>query len=540
MHSSEDHYNKYFLATQGAERFPPDAEVTSSILDAIEKEEISAAGFERIMGNALGTASTGRWGPDGQPDDTMPRCDADASTGYPADWPAPSGQFRLLRPHARGGLGEVYLAYDQRLHRVVALKQTRGHDADGPHGRARLYREAAITGNLEHPGIVPVYQLGQHGDGRPYYCMRFVQGVSLRTEIERFHSETSARDPGSRTLDLRRLLVRFVAVCNTIAYAHSRSVLHRDIKPHNIVLGPYGETLIVDWGLAKTIGSREEESVPDDLALRPPSASASEVTLEGQIAGTPGYMSPEQARGLTDQIGPASDIYNLGATLYTLLTGRGPFERGGDIRTVLQKVIIGQFPAPRAVRPGIPRSLEAICLKAMARQPEDRYAAARELAEDLERWLADEPVLAYREPPSTRLARWCRRHRPMMTGAVIATMLTLAGSLVLHARSGKHDPASVLLKAANHDLKAANTDLLGKLARSRDDLGLLNRQLGRLTNASENYRQASSTWKLLARQHPGVREFQVRLAASEKHLKSLMGWRATGKSDEAKPGRQKE
>src|SRR5262249_16684515 len=205
----------------------------------------------------------------------------------------------------------------------VALKVIRPELADHPTNRTRFRIEAEITGALEHPGIVPVYQLGRHADGRPYYCMRFIQGDSLRKEIERFHSENSGRDPGKQALGRRRLLGRFVAVCNTIAYAHSRGVLHRDIKPDNIVLGPYGETLVVDWGLAKLIGPPPEADGTDDSALRPLSASVSEDTVQGTVVGTPAYMSPEQASGLNDLIGPASDIYNLGATLFTLLTGRG-------------------------------------------------------------------------------------------------------------------------------------------------------------------------------------------------------------------------
>jgi serine/threonine protein kinase len=532
------HNNADCGAGHHAKPISPENDVSSSVLDAVGEEEISEAGFGQILGNTLGTEPTGRWGPDGGLDrwgpdgglgDTQPRDLTGDSTSLTEEYPASSGQFRVLRPHARGGLGEVYVAYDQELHRKVALKEIRPEHADYPQNRARFQMEAEITGNLEHPGIVPVYQLGRHADGRPYYCMRFIQGISLRKEIERFYSESPGRDPGARALELRRLLGRFVAVCDTIAYAHSRAVLHRDIKPDNIVLGPYGETLVVDWGLAKPIGSPPEAGVPDDAVLRPPSARASGDTLHGVVVGTPTYMSPEQARGHVDEIGPASDIYSLGTTLYTLLTGKGPFDHGPDIRTLLQKVMEGRFATPRTIRPGIPRAMEAICLKAMARRPEDRYASARELAEDLERWLADEPVLAYREPPFTRLLRWGRRHRSMMTGAVIATMVTLAGSLVLQARIGRQDQTALLLKTANQDLKTTNRDLWIKLARSEDDRGSLNRQLGRHTDALDNYREASVIWRMLALQYPDVREYQVRLAATVEHLKALMDRGATEK-----------
>jgi serine/threonine protein kinase len=513
-----------------AEHFSPAPEVGSSVLDAVEEMDISEDGFGRILGNTLGEVPTevptGRWGPDVGPDDTLPRDLPGDSTGLTEKYPASSGQYRVLRLHAQGGLGEVYLAYDKELHRNVALKEIRREHGAHPQNYARFRMEAEITGNLEHPGIVPVYQLGRHDDGRPYYCMRFIRGDSLGTAIERFHSKGPGRDPGERALELRRLLGRFVAVCETIAYAHSRGVMHRDIKPSNIMLGPYGETLVLDWGLAKLIGSPPEAGTPDDAILRPPSASLSADTLDGELVGTPAYMSPEQASGDSDEIGPASDIYNLGATLYTLLTGKGPFDHR---RGMFQRVAEGRFATPRAIRPGIPRALEAICLKAMALRPEDRYASARELADDLERWLADEPVLAYRESPFTRLARWGRRHRSMMIGAVIATMVTLSGSLVLQARIGRQDQTALLLQAAIQDLKTTNGDLWSKLARSEDDCGSLNRQLGRETDASDHYRRASVIWRMLALEHPDVREYRARLAATEEHLKALMNRGATEK-----------
>ena len=164
-------------------------------------------------------------------------------------------RFRILRPHARGGLGEVFVAQDEELHREVALKEIQERHADHPESRARFLLEAEITGGLEHPGIVPVYGLGQYADGRPFYAMRFIKGDSLKDAIERFHKEDARRRAASeRSLELRKLLGRFVDVCDAIAYAHSRGVLHRDLKPGNVMLGKYGETLVVDWGLAKPVG----------------------------------------------------------------------------------------------------------------------------------------------------------------------------------------------------------------------------------------------------------------------------------------------
>src|SRR5262249_51329939 len=167
-------------------------------------------------------------------------------------------RFRVLRPHARGGLGSVSVAMDEELHREVALKQILDTHADNPVSRARFLLEAEITGGLEHPGIVPVYGLGTDPDRRPYYAMRFIKGETLKEVIDRFHADASLKkDPGAHSLGLRQLLRRFTDLCNAIDYAHSRGVLHRDIKPANVIVGRHGETLVVDWGLAQVIGQGE-------------------------------------------------------------------------------------------------------------------------------------------------------------------------------------------------------------------------------------------------------------------------------------------
>ena len=174
-------------------------------------------------------------------------------------------RFRIVRPHATGGLGQVSVALDQELKREVALKEIQARHADSEDSRARFVQEAEITGALEHPGIVPVYGLGQYTDGRPFYAMRFVRGDSLKEAIDRFHTvDKPGRDATERSFELRKLLGRFIDVCNAIEYAHSRGVLHRDLKPGNVMLGKFGETLVVDWGLAKPVGKRETLSEPDD------------------------------------------------------------------------------------------------------------------------------------------------------------------------------------------------------------------------------------------------------------------------------------
>jgi serine/threonine-protein kinase len=343
---------------------------------------------------------------------------------------AAGSRYRILRPHAKGGLGEVFVAEDVELHREVALKEIQEQHADNPHSRGRFVLEAEITGGLEHPGIVPVYGLGLYDDGRPYYAMRFIKGDNLQETIRRFHAaEKPGRDPGERSLALRGLLRRFLDSCNAMAYAHSRGVLHRDVKPGNIMLGKYGETLVVDWGLAKSVGRPAADREASEATLRPSSGSGTVATEMGAALGTPAYMSPEQAACRLDLLGPASDIYSLGATLYVLLAGKLPFQEP-VLELLLAHVQRGEFPPPRHWKPAIPRPLEAICLKAMALEPEKRYATALDLAADVEHWLADEPVTAYRDPLLARLGRWGRRHKPLLAGAA-ALLLTAVVALAI-------------------------------------------------------------------------------------------------------------
>ncbi len=342
----------------------------------------------------------------------------------------PTQRFRIIRAFSRGGLGQVSLAHDQELNRDVALKEILPKHADHAEARQRFLMEAEITGSLEHPGVVPVYGLGQYADGRPFYAMRFIRGDDLHQAIDEFHGAPKAPD---RDLRFHQLLGRFVDVCNAIEYAHNRCVLHRDLKPGNIMLGKYGETLVVDWGLAKAIGPEAGPPNAAEQPVRPVSAEDSTATQLGRVVGTPQYMSPEQAMGRIDLLGPATDIYSLGATLYQLLTGVAPFAYAAS-DSLLSDVQMGLFQPPRSMRGDVPKALNAICLKAMARKPEDRYASARELADDVERYLADEPVKAYAEPPLARLWRWMKRHRAAVLGSaavLTVTAVALAVGVVL-------------------------------------------------------------------------------------------------------------
>jgi eukaryotic-like serine/threonine-protein kinase len=352
----------------------------------------------------------------------------------PASAQSTALRYRVLWAHAKGGLGEVYLAEDTELHRRVALKEIQSKHAKNPVSRDRFVAEAEITGKLEHPGVVPVYGLGTYHDGRPFYTMRFIKGEDLATAIRRFHSGSS---PSFTGLEFRWLLRKFIDVCNTVAYAHSRGVLHRDLKPGNIMIGPFGETLVMDWGVAKLIGQSDGADIvraaplsySAECPIRPQTPRGS-VTLTGQTVGTPTYMSPEQAAGNLDALGPASDVYSLGATLYVLLTGQAPFQ--GVVKDVLQKVQEGRIEPPRQVKPRVPKALDATCRRAMALEPSKRYQSALRLAADIDRWLADEPISAWRDPWPDRARRWVRRHQPLVAGwaAAVAVALVALGLAV--------------------------------------------------------------------------------------------------------------
>ncbi len=221
-----------------------------------------------------------------------------------------------------------------------------------------------------------------------------------------------------------------------------------------MIVGKYGETLVVDWGLAKSVSRADPGSAPDERTLVPSSSSSLAETLPGSALGTPAYMSPEQAAGELDRLGPRSDVYRLGATLYCLLTGRPPF-LGDDAGMILRQVQRGEFPSPRALDPALDRALEAVCLKAMPPRPEDRYASPRALAEDVERWTADEPVAAWREPLGRRACRWAWRNRTPVTAAAVAVVVAAAGLLAV----------SVVQVEANRRLVGANSRLETALAR---------------------------------------------------------------------------
>jgi serine/threonine-protein kinase len=466
----------------------------------------------------------------------------------------------------------------------VALKEIQDRHADNPDSRARFILEAKITGGLEHPGVVPVYGLGEYPDGRPFYAMRFIRGVSLRDAIDRFHqADPVRRDPGERTMGLRELLGRFIDVCNAMAYAHSRGVLHRDLKPGNVMLGKYGETLVVDWGLAKAAGVADDTATEE--APIQPAPSDTVATVAGSAIGTPQFMSPEQAAGRADLLCTRSDVYSLGATLHVLLTGKLPFP-DTDVGQVLQKVQRGDFLRPRQLRRDVPLALEAICLKAMALKPQDRYGSAKAMADDVEHWLADEPVSVHKEGALSRLARWSRRHRPLVAGAaalLITTVVALACSTLLISREqartmkqrqqadknfktalgavndmltevgqeqlanepGMEKKRRALLARArsyyqqflDEEEHSADPGLRKETAQANERLADISRLLGEHTSAKEAYDKAIGLLSHLLSESPADASYRYELAVSYSSLGEVL--RVTGHVEEADSSYQK-
>jgi serine/threonine protein kinase len=259
-------------------------------------------------------------------------------------------------------------------------------------------------GILDHPGSVAMYALGENERLGAYYVTQRCGNVTLLSLIECFHRDTTPNpNRNERRLAFARLLRHFVDVCHAVAYANDRGLIHGDIKPAIISVGQFGETLVGDWHLARLIGgSRLDETTTSSQIRRGFERVAGE-NRPPDIVGTPGYMSPERAQGRFESIGPASDVFLLGATLYHILTGKPPYT-GTRVMDVIASAHRCEFRPPRKVSRMVPPALEAICLKAMAREPNERYATASKLAEDVERWSLGLPVTAYRKPLLARLA----------------------------------------------------------------------------------------------------------------------------------------
>ena len=318
--------------------------------------------------------------------------------------PEKIGRFEVRARLGAGAFGAVYRAYDPMLDREVALKVPHASAVQSETRRARVVTEAKAAGQLRHPNIVPVYEAGRDGD-ISYIASAFIEGQTLEDAIE-----------GQR-LDFRRAAKLVMDLAGALHYAHQRGIVHRDIKPANIMLDAQGDPLVMDFGLARL------------------EAAESKLTHDGTVLGTPSYMPPEQASGQLDLVGPASDQYSLGVVLYELLCGSTPFS--GPPTMVISLVSTRSPPSPRKENPAIPKDLETICLKAMSKRRDNRYASCQAMAEDLRRWLSGEPITARRVGPAERFVRWCRRN-PVVAGlsmtAALLLILVAAISLAAYVR----------------------------------------------------------------------------------------------------------
>ena len=305
------------------------------------------------------------------------------------------GRFVINERIGRGGFGEVYKAYDPRLDRLVAVKVARGHRLDDPNDRQRFFREARAAAQLRHPHIVPVFEVG-HDGATPYIVAGLVEGKSL-AEVLRHRKYSAAESV--------RLIVQ---LAGAVHFAHQKGIFHRDIKPANVLIDGAGDAHLTDFGLARRLEGEEAHTVP------------------GEVLGTPAYMSPEQARGEGHAVDARSDLFSLGVVFYELLTGRRPFE--GSVYEIIRQLLESEPIGPRKVEASVPRDLEAICLKALSKEPDQRYPSVLHFAEDLRRWQTNMPVHACRISPLTRAAKWTRRNKLTAAGlsALVVGLVAVA------------------------------------------------------------------------------------------------------------------
>ncbi len=394
------------------------------------------------------------------------------------------GDYEIVREIARGGMGVVFRARQVSLNRTVALKMILAGQLADDNDVKRFRTEAEAAANLDHPGIVPIYEVGQH-EGQHYFSMGFIEGQSL--------SQRLAEGP----LPAREAAEMIRRVSEAIEYAHQHGVIHRDLKPANILLDQNGNPRVTDFGLAKKI------------------QGDSGLTGSGQIMGTPSYMPPEQAGGKRGEVGPAADVYALGATLYALLTGRPPFQAATAMDTVIQ-VISDEPVSPRRLNPSIPRDLETICLKCLAKEPGKRYATAAALAEDLRRFQANEPILAQPVGRVERGLKWVRRKpaaaallASLVVGTALATFLAIranqkaAEALEQKGRAdeqtevAKSKAAEALVQKGRADEQAGVAKSSARLANDRAYISDL-----RLVQRAWEENQVGSVHELLEGQRP--------------------------------------
>jgi serine/threonine protein kinase len=402
----------------------------AELVDHIESCGICKASIEEILNESLSPL----------------RVDSISNENKPADkWAEKKDRFLLGEEIGRGGMGIVYSAEDLELRRQVAVKRIHPKYCQSPSIKQRFEFEAQITGHLEHPGIAPVYSVSVDSDGRLFYAMRLLNGKNFRDTVVSFYacyqpsqptsdlpleqqlpaSECQRRKELRKSPQFRSLVRSLVQVAECLAFAHSRGFIHRDVKPSNIILGEFGATYLVDWGLAKQIHSTNADTPPQD------GIQSTSVGETNAVVGSPEFMSPEQASVDSKGVSHRSDIYSLGATLFFLLTGESPTHFPTNPTSPIDQQLRHRKTRNVAARdPLCPKGLLAICIRAMAEAPKERYSSIADMAKDLEQWLADEPISCMQDSLSDKLARSIRRHRHIYSALMVSFCLLLIGSLV--------------------------------------------------------------------------------------------------------------
>ncbi len=371
--------------------------------------------------------------------------------------PEAEGRYLMKREFGRGGMSSVWLALDRHVGREVAFKQLLPQHARASQDPAkatlqqRFVNEARITGQLEHPNIVPVYEVGRRPDGATYYTLKLVKGKTLTEALK------GCKDLRERV----GLLPNFIALCQAIAYAHKRTVIHRDLKPDNVMVGEFGETVVLDWGLARFLDKPDAKD--ESLAS----------TQEGDVMGTPAYMSPEQALGANDQVDTQSDVWSLGAVLFEILTGRPPFQ-GRNLMQMLMMVAKEPPPKVRSLEPKVPPELAAVVEKALTREKRNRYRSATELLNDVEAWRTGGRVSVFKYTAAQSVARWVRKNRYVVLTAALVLLAVVGGAVRVWMENqvARRNLAQAYLEkasTASRDLRWGRAAAYAAVARVEDD-----------------------------------------------------------------------
>lgn len=375
-----------------------------------------------------------------------------------------TGALTPLGTIARGGMGVIERVWDARLRRPLARKLV-PCSIHGPHSSAdrrrlsRFLQEARVSSQLQHPGILPIHDIGVDEQGHPYFTMPIVHGDHLGTVIRKLHAADSA-------WSLPRVLQVIVAVSEVVAYAHSKGVVHRDLKPQNVMVGRFGETFVMDWGVAKLIDCAAAPATNGDSVVLDSIATSTDValnTLPGDVLGTPSYMAPEQASGALECMGPSIDQYAIGAILYEVIANRRPYSDAPETDTPEQLIATVRRAPPTPLErlvPKAPAELLAICAKAMQRDPIARYASVEALGTDLRAFLEQRVVRAHDTGPLASLGKWVRRHRGVAALLVLIVLLVAGGLAVVLALEKKR---GARLQAANDELRRVDGELTTKV-----------------------------------------------------------------------------